>query len=161
MKKLTVRLQTIGLIAALVAFSGCNDNGAADANGSNGDTGAETSQASIEGEWKLVNFESNGSTDVYTDCDGQTVWNFTDEAGEALSDGTETRKIVVTAPDVCEYYDFESQWAQPEDGQLFIASTRVGGMGGRSNAGLFEIQELSDNRMVIKAMSNIYTFERA
>lgn len=108
----------------------------------------------------MVNFEKDGSSDGYTECDAQTTWHFTSEKADPLGDGTEVMKLVVTAPDDCTFYGFEATWTTTNDGNLFISSTRVGGMGGSSNAGQFEVVELTDKQMTLKSFSNVYSFGR-
>lgn len=113
----------------------------------------------IQGVWKLTSFTNNSETVDLTDCDKQTTWNFTQEGDEPLGDGTEVKKLTAKAPANCEYYDFDSKWTV-KDGKLFISSSRIGGMGGSSLAGLMEIAELTDSRMVLKIMKKELVFEK-
>jgi hypothetical protein len=113
----------------------------------------------ITGEWTLSAYTNDGETIELTDCDKQTKWNFTTEAAEALGDGTEVQKLSATAPDNCEYYGFDAKWTV-KDGKLFVSTSRIGGMGGSSLAGLMEILELSANKMVVKTMKRELTFTK-
>lgn len=113
----------------------------------------------IAGEWKLTEFTGKDGEVKTTECDKKTVWNFTQEKAEPLGDGTEVMKVKATAPDDCKWYGFDSKWTI-KDGQLFISSTKVGGMGGNSNAGLFKIVEQSPNSLVLEIMGNKYKFSK-
>lgn len=113
----------------------------------------------IQGVWKLISLTNNSETVDLSDCDKQTTWNFTLEDDEALGDGTEVKKVIAKAPDNCKYYGFDAKWTV-KDGKLFISSSRIGGMGGISLAGLMEVTELTDSRMVLKIMKNELTFEK-
>lgn len=121
--------------------------------------GGSSKKDQIAGEWKLTGFSDNGETVELSDCDNQTTWNFTTEAAEALGDGTETQKLNGVAPDECEFYSFDSKWTI-SDGKLFVSSCRVGGMGGYSLAGLMDIVELTDKKLVLKSMSKEITLEK-
>lgn len=113
----------------------------------------------ISGEWTLSSFSSNGESEELTECDKNTTWNFTMEPAEALGDGTEVYKLMASAPDDCKYYGFDAKWTV-KDGKLFISTSRIGGMGGNSLAGMMEIKKLSGNLMVIKTLKKELTFKR-
>ena len=121
--------------------------------------GGGNQKKQITGEWTLSAFTNDGETIELTDCDKQTKWNFTTESAEALGDGTEVQKLNASAPDNCEYYGFDAKWTV-KDGKLFVSTSRIGGMGGNSLAGLMEIKELSANKMVVKVMKRELTFTR-
>lgn len=159
MIKMNTNLSVMTMLFGVALFAACSGE-SSDADSGDGEANGSSTSATIEGEWKLVNFESDGSNEKFTECDEQTVWNFTGEAADPLQDGTETQKIVATAPEDCKFFGFESNWALPADGQVYITSTRVGGTGGASNAGLFNIEELTADKLVLKAFSNVYTFGR-
>lgn len=113
------------------------------------------------GSWTLVGLESEGEREApeLTNCDQQTKWEFTSEPDEPLGDGTEVMKLKATAPDGCKFFGFESKWTM-KDGQVFISTSRIGGMGGLSNAGMFDIVELSAHKLVLKTLGYQYTFEK-
>lgn len=113
----------------------------------------------IAGEWKLTNFTDKGEPIELTECDKQTTWNFTKEGDEALADGTQVQKLIGSAPEECEYYSFDSKWTV-QDGKLFVSTSRIGGMGGSSFAGLMEIVELSDTKMVLRTFKKEITLEK-
>jgi hypothetical protein len=113
----------------------------------------------IAGEWKLTGFSDNGENVELSDCDKQTTWNFTTEAAETLGDGTAVQVLKGQSPDNCEYYSFDSKWTV-RDGGLFVSTSRIGGMGGFSLAGLMEIVELTDNKLVLKSMKKEITLEK-
>lgn len=141
---------------AIIGFVSCNQNGSS----------KKTSGLSVDkvvGEWKLVKLEEladEGDKAIeLQECDKQTVWKFTKEEAGALGDGTEVMKVIATAPGGCKWYGFDSKWTT-KDGQLFISSTKVGGIGGPSTAGLFDVKELSGNNMVLEILKYRYTFEK-
>jgi len=122
--------------------------------------GNSSSTHDVEGVWTLSNLEKEGEGTVeLTECDDQTKWNFTKEKAEALSDGTEVMQLKAVAPDGCKFFGFDSKWTE-KDGKLFISSVRVGGMGGVSNAGMFEVVESTPNKLVLKIMKNKYTLTK-
>ncbi len=121
--------------------------------------GSGIDQSKIAGEWKLTKFSKDGNKVELKACDKQTTWNFTTEAAKPLGDGTETKKIKAEAPDKCKYFGFDSKWTTT-DGQLFISSTRIGGMGGFSLAGRMDIIELKDQKMVLKLNKFKLTLEK-
>ena len=116
-------------------------------------------QDKIAGEWKLSGFVNDGEKVELTDCDKKTTWNFTEETAEALGDGTEVQKLIGAAPDNCEYYSFDSKWTV-KDGKLFVSTSRIGGMGGVSLAGMMEIVELTDSKLVLLTMGKEITLEK-
>lgn len=133
-------------LIALYLIIGCGGGGNADA---------------FAGEWQLEGYtDREGNAIDLTDCDKQTVWNFTKEAVEPLADGTKVMKLEATAPEECKFHSFESKWI-PKDGQLFISSVRAGGMGGPSNAGMFTIKEQSAERLALEIMGVQYTLKKA
>jgi hypothetical protein len=113
----------------------------------------------IAGEWNLTGFSDDGKKVELTDCDQQTIWNFTTESAEALGDGTAVHKLNAKAPEECKFYSFDSKWTV-KDGSLFISTSRIGGMGGFSMAGLMDIVELTDNKLVLKSMKKELTLEK-
>lgn len=134
--------------------------GAQSTNNSNKvETEVQSGDFNATGSWKLIGLEGEKVPEGATDCDRRTEWNFTKEKMEPLGDGTEVYKLVVTAPEDCKWYDFEAKWTEV-DGQLFISSTRVNGMGGISNAGLFEIVEGKNDQMVLEILGTRYSFQR-
>ena len=117
---------------------------------------------SVTGTWKLISLESiDNSKQVkpLTDCDAQTLWQFTEEKVEPLNDGTEVMKVIAKAPDNCKWFGFESKWTMQGE-KLFISSTQVGGMGGSSNAGLFNMTMPESGKMVLQILHLKYTFEK-
>ena len=113
----------------------------------------------IVGEWKLKEFTRDGKTIELTDCDRQTVWDFTTTDAEPLSDGTKVQQLKGESPKECKFYNFDSKW-MVKDGEIFISSCRIGGMGGMSLAGLMEIVELTDDKLVVSSMDNQITLDR-
>ncbi len=113
----------------------------------------------IAGQWNLKGFTDNGEKVELTDCDKQTTWNFTKESAEALGDGTEVQKLIGSAPEECEYYSFDSKWTI-QGGKLFVSTSRIGGMGGFSFAGLMEIVEVSDSKLVLRTFKKEITLEK-
>lgn len=116
-------------------------------------------QDKIKGEWKLSALVNDGEKVELTDCDKQTTWNFTEESAEALGDGTEVQKLIGSAPEECEYYSFDSKWTV-KDGKLFVSSSRIGGMGGISLAGMMDIVELTESKLVLETMGKEITLEK-
>jgi hypothetical protein len=139
------RLKLVALGLVVGVFSAC--------------TGTQEESNPIKGEWKLVSFTEDGSTVELTDCDAQTVWDFTDQDGEPLSDGTKVQILTATAPEECKFYGFDAKWTVV-DGQLFISTSRIGGMGGNSFAGLLKIVELNENRLTLEMKTRSLIFER-
>lgn len=113
------------------------------------------------GEWTISVFEDleTGQIIELTDCDQKTKWLFTSEQDDPLSDGTQVMKLQAKAPEDCKFYGFDAKWTM-KDGKLFISTTRIGGMGGASNAGLFEIVLQSPEKLVLKIMNRQYTFQK-
>lgn len=107
-------------------------------------------QNKIAGEWKLTQLSKADESVDLKDCDKQTTWNFTTEAADPLGDGTEVQHIKVEAPADCKHFGFDSEW-MTKDGKLFISSIRIGGMGGVSLAGIFDIVELNDQKLVLRS----------
>ena len=120
----------------------------------------EPSVETIAGTWELVNYSSEKKPEAgLTECDKATPWNFTTEAAEPLSDGTEVNKLVAVAPDSCEWYGFETKWTIA-NGKLFMASTKIGGMGGLSLAGSITIDSFDGKTMVLTSFGNKLEFSR-
>lgn len=140
MKKLTISF----LLLTSVLIMSCGNN---------------NQKNQINGEWTLSSFTNKGEVVELTECDKKTNWNFTSESVEPLGDGTEVQKLSAVAPETCEYYDFEAKWTV-KDGKLFVSTSRIGGMGGSSLAGLMEIKELTENKMVVEIMKKELTFSR-
>ncbi|MFN2396742.1 MAG: hypothetical protein ABR597_13760 [Bacteroidales bacterium] len=153
-----INLMKIGfLVVVMLAVASCGGQ-------MSGDNSSKTSAGGhsvddVAGEWKFVNFESDGSNEKFTECDARTVWYFTKEKGENLTDGTEVMKMEAVAPEDCKWFGFEANWTMLPDG-IFISTVRVGGLGGFSNAGTFSIEQLDDERLVLKIFENVYTLER-
>ena len=126
--------------------------------------GGGISQEQVIGDWMLVTLEiskdsPHDSTFQLPDCDKQSVWHFLNEDDEPLDDGTATKKLVVTGASGCDFRDKESKWTI-FGGKLFISSTSVGGIGGISNAGQFNVKEITGNKLVLEMWDCIYTFEK-
>lgn len=121
--------------------------------------GGDGTKDQIAGEWKLTQLTVGEETFELTECDKQTVWNFTTESAEPLGDGTAVQTLSATAPDECKWFGFDSSWTVI-DGQLFISTSRIGGMGGISIAGVMDILELTDTKMVLQSMDKELTFEK-
>lgn len=113
----------------------------------------------ITGEWTLSSFSNDTKIVELTDCDKKTTWNFTTESAEALGDGTKVQKLNSVAPENCKFYGFDAKWTV-KDGQLFLSTSRIGGIGGNSFAGLMEIKELTNNKMVLKMMKKELTLKK-
>ena len=126
---------------------------------------AETNNAEesidISGKWQLVSFtKTDSEEELYTDCDANTIWNFTTEEDEPLGDGTAVSKLLVSAPEECKFYDFDAKWTISND-QLFMSSTRIGGIGGYSGAGLFSIESFDGNSLKLSHMKKAnYEFSK-
>ncbi len=158
-----MRQLQIGLFLFLtVSFTSCTNNDETE------DTTEDTQKVEVSsnsqkdqvaGEWTLSSFSSDGEAIELTDCDQKTIWNFTTEETDPLGDGTETQKLNAVAPDDCEFYSFDAKWTV-HDGQLFVSTSRIGGLGGNSLAGLMKIKELSDNLMVVEIMKKELIFKR-
>jgi hypothetical protein len=140
MKKIYVSL----MIAATALITSCS---------------APEEQSLIVGDWTLTEMTNKEGMVELTDCDSRTTWNFTTEAQEPLGDGTAVQLLVAKGPEDCEYYGFEAKWAEV-NGQLFVSTSRIGGMGGSSIAGLMTIEELSANKLVVSSMGKQLTFQR-
>lgn len=122
-------------------------------------------EADIIGDWTLSSYtegEENpflknlGPLEI-TDCDRKTVWHFLADDAETLADGTEVKVLRAEGAEGCKFYDFESSWAV-KSGKLFISTTSIGGIGGRSYAGLFDIEEFGDGKMVLEISDATMTF---
>lgn len=142
--KVIMRLISLLMVVAMVSCGGGN-----------------STSKSVEGIWKLVKLEKEGEGEIpLTECTKTASWNFSSVADEALGDGTETMKLEVKANDGCTTESFDSKWATTENG-LFIASTRFTVDNETKNmsfAGLFQIVEQSDNKLIVKSMKNTMTF---
>lgn len=121
--------------------------------------GGGVKQDKIVGEWKLAGLTNNGEKVELTDCDKQTTWNFTEVSAESLADGTKVQILIGSAPDDCKFYSFDSKWTV-KDGKLFVSTSRIGGMGGLSLAGMMNIVELTDKNLVIETMGKEITLEK-
>lgn len=157
MKNFIISMKIGFLFVAFLALVSCGGQ-------MSGDSSSKTSVSGhsiddVAGEWKFVNFESDGSNEKFTECDALTVWYFTKEKGEKLTDGTEVMKMKAVAPEDCKWFGFEANWTIVPEG-IFISTVRMGGMGGFSNAGVFSIEQLDNEKLVLKILDNIYTFER-
>ncbi|MGB0934278.1 MAG: lipocalin family protein [Lishizhenia sp.] len=137
------RLVYVSALASLFLFS-CSNGGSEKIN-------------KITGKWTLKSFVNKAGENKTTACDSKTVWNFTQVDASPLSDGTEVMQLTATAPDNCKWYGFDAGWTI-KDGKIFISTTNVGGMGGNSSAGIFEIIRLADSEMTLKIMGNQYDF---
>ena len=113
----------------------------------------------IVGEWKLTAFTNDGETVELTECDKKTTWNFTKESAEDLGDGTAVQQLHAIAPEECKYFGFNSKWTV-KDGKLFVSTSRIGGMGGFSLAGMMEIVDLTNNKLVLNTMNKEITLEK-
>lgn len=113
----------------------------------------------IVGVWTLAGLTDAGAAVELTECDQQTTWNFTTETAEALSDGTAVQKLEAKAPESCDHYGFDAKWTT-KDGQLFVSTSRIGGVGGVSLAGLMEIVEATESKLVLKSMKRQITLTR-
>lgn len=111
---------------------------------------------SITGEWQLTEY-SEGDENPFrknlgpfeiTDCDKLSVWHFTNSDLDPLNDGTEVKLLKVVADRNCKFYDFECKWTL-KGKKLFLSTSNLGGIGGRSYAGQFEIEEFDGNTMTI------------
>jgi len=144
----------IVIASVLVLFTACN--------GGDKKSSSDINVEDVKGKWALTNFEDPEGKYSFeiTECDKLTVWEFSDIKAESLDDETETFQLIVTSPDTCKWFDFESKWALTNGGDLFISSMRVGGLGGMSPAGKFDIIEFSDSKMGLEMMDCFYTFKR-
>lgn len=121
----------------------------------------QLSDLSFTGTWKLVDYQGKEGEDfTLTACDSATTWEFTDKEEEPLGDGTEVSKLIVTAPDDCKFYGFEAKWTSLNNGQFFISTSKIGGIGGPSSAGLFSIEKHTSNDLVLKSLGRTYIFSR-
>jgi hypothetical protein len=115
---------------------------------------------SVVGEWKLLNYtKKDGSNMELKACDSAVVWNFTTEEAEPMSDGTKMMKFVATAPESCKFFDFEAKWTMHE-GDVFISTTRIGGIGGVSHAGIFKLKNFSEKKFEVETGGSILVFMR-
>lgn len=125
------------------------------------------STETVSGKWKLISYEEGDDNPFkknlgvfeITDCDKASVWQFTNEDSDPLDDGTEVKVLKVKAAEDCNFYDFESKWAV-KGNDLFLTATSLGGIGGRSYAGLFDIIELDELNMVIQISDATLTFKK-
>lgn len=107
------------------------------------------------GKWRMVYFEvPDLKKKTFGRCDSLTIWEFTSEENNSIN------KVVSSSASDCKFYDFESKWRFSKYGDLFIESTRIGGMGGTSNAGNFKVIELNETILTLKFFNNVYYFER-
>lgn len=157
MKKFMLLVKSGFLFGALFVLGSCGGQMSGD--NSSQSTADGHSVDDVAGEWKFVNYESEGSNEKFTECDARTIWYFTKEEGEKLTDGTEVLKMRAEAPEDCKWFGFDANWTILPEG-IFISTVRVGGMGGGSNAGTFTIEQLNDEKMVLKMLENIYYFEK-
>lgn len=161
-----MRQLQIGLVLMIaLVFASCTDNGQESQNEGTQEEGqvVEKSEVSegdkVAGTWTLSSFVDDGKVVELTECDEKTTWNFTTESAETLSDGTAVQKLNAVAPEECEYYSFDAKWTV-QNGQLFVSTSRIGGLGGNSLAGLMKIKELTDNKLVVEIMKKELTFKR-
>jgi hypothetical protein len=147
--------------AAAFLFAGCGAEQAPAVDAPATDTPAPvTEEPGLVGQWRFLSFSDNGASDKFTSCDGRTMWHFTEEEVGTLDDGTMAMKLVAVAPDDCAHYGFEASWAMLPDGQLYISTTRMGGVGGSSQAGQFQVAEVAKHRLVLRFFQKEYTFQR-
>ncbi len=147
-------MRIIFIVACMVVLSSCKTEG--------------DLQDRISGKWQITAYEEGESNPFkknmgefeITDCDRGSVWNFLDDEAETLSDGTEVKKLVVSESGDCRFFDFESKWTI-KGKNLFITSVSLGGIGGRSYAGLFEIVELNSEIMVIEISDARISFQKS
>lgn len=161
-----MRQLRIGLVLMIaLVFASCTDNGQESQNEGTQEEGqvVEKSEVSegdkVAGTWTLSSFVDDGKVVELTECDEKTTWNFTTESAETLGDGTAVQKLNAVAPEECEYYSFDAKWTV-QNGQLFVSTSRIGGLGGNLLAGLMKIKELTDNKLVVEIMKKELTFKR-
>lgn len=162
-----VKNQIILVLLFLGILSACNSGEKSAATSDNAEQAehaenaeSDNSKVDLEGSWKLqAMLLKDGTAYEMTACDSSVIWNFTDMAAEPLGDGTQVAKLIAVAPESCEYYGFEAKWTEVE-GNLFISTTRIGGMGGKSFAGMFKTVEKTSNKLVISSLGNELTLVR-
>lgn len=112
------------------------------------------------GAWRLVSCDK-GKASVLSDCDKSAIWTFTEELAEPLGDGTEVFLLTVTntAPN-CDMSVYEAKWRDMRDGTAFISKAKVGGFGGVTMSGMFQVQELGAKRMELIVQDAVFVFER-
>lgn len=161
MKTMTQLLGVWGVLAML--FIGCNSGQEQPASDDKAATDApEVFQYASEmgGAWRLVSCVK-GKESVLSDCDKSAIWTFTEELAEPLGDGTEMFLLTVTntAPN-CDMGLYEAKWRDMRDGTAFISKAKVGGFGGVTMSGMFQVQELGAKRMELIVQDAIFVFER-
>jgi hypothetical protein len=127
----------------------------------NSDVGAKPlKKEDILGDWILVDFNRTGSSFSLKDCDKKTVWHFTNEEAKPLGDGTEMNKLIAEKGEGCkQWFGFKSSWVI-HNGKLFISSSSIGGVGGVSQAGVFDSVQMNGDEMILKAQKSTYTFKK-
>lgn len=116
--------------------------------------------ADIKGNWILVEFERTGSDFNLNECDKQTIWQFKGINAKPMVDGTEMYKLVAKKGAECDkWFGFESAWVVYK-GKLFITSSTIGGVGGISQAGVFDNAVFENDKMILTAQKSKYTFQR-
>lgn len=159
---------TVLIISSLVllTFVACNSSSSesnsesSSSNSPQQEEVVENQGPNIEGKWMIIHYlKKDGSKMELQACDSAVVWDFTTEDAEVLSDGTQTKKLIASAPESCKFYDFEAKWTM-YGGDLFISTTRFGGIGGVSHAGLFKIKNFRDIKFEIESGGNTMVFLR-
>ncbi len=114
----------------------------------------------ILGDWVLVDFNRTGSSFSLKNCDKKTVWHFTNEEAKPLGDGTKMNKLIAEKGEGCKkWFGFKSSWVIYK-GKLFISSSSIGGVGGVSQAGVFDSVVINGDEMILKAQKSTYTFKK-
>lgn len=172
---MTIRpLSFVNFCIAAIILSSCGNPESSDANSSSKEEHTEavdlnedaaevegsTENVSIVGKWKLTKVEGDRVEEGTIDeCDFNTIWNFTDKPAEPLSDGTEVFTLIATPTEDCKFRDFEAKWTELEK-SVFMSTSRVGGVGGLSHAGLFEVIEKDTDHLVLFIFGTTYSFKR-
>lgn len=158
---MTQLLGVWGVLAML--FMGCN--GGQEQPASDDKAAADTPEvfqyaSEMGGAWRLVSCVK-GKESVLSDCDKSSVWTFSEELAEPLGDGTEVFRLLVSSlEDSCDESIYEAKWRDMRDGSAFISKAKVGGFGGLSVSGMFEILDLGAQRMELRIQDAVFTFER-
>jgi hypothetical protein len=119
----------------------------------------ETSEPTLIGKWRLVNFEMDGNA-KFDECDAKTVWDFTeDQVGNYQ--GKKLFRLSSTVEDpLCRLFGFSSEWEEVADDakEVYIDNVKVGK--GTNKGGMFKIDELTTKTLVLRGGTWIYYLER-
>lgn len=147
---------------ALIIFMGACDSAKGpigDSESQQEEVSNETAEPTLLGKWRLVNFEMDGVI-KFDECDGNTVWNFTENKVGAYQGKDLFRLEATTEDPACRLFGFNADWEEIQEGatEVYIDNVKVGK--GTNKGGVFKIQELTTKKLVLSGGTWVYTLER-